>query len=489
MSVIPTSTAVSITTGSPSDGQSRVTSTVTFNTSQGMESPKRNSAVYLKLSEATLSDRKGPEVNTKGGNSVTSAGVTRRNSIDREARRENRAFVVTSTDSFEAVEDKCSKANNVSGPNSNASPVDGSYFFAATDHTGKPIALHVEKGSSVRGDKLKVIDTTRTKARSHSLPTVEMESFRERFNMREGIKCKTEATIAMNQNSDPRFQAGGEMATVQLDLNANASKVIPPFVLSAPRTSDSLSTSNVTTNADTDTGSRQPVATHRPGLKESASFLSKTLDSRIHQPRSPQNRNYKSTTIGSTLLESKPVQGNSVSQETPKPFVTADSNSDVTTSTKAMTNPSTVSSFVIPSKQSYQEVTSSFSIYSNEIGEMSIAETHKDAVPIAADREQPSRRISYLLATQSSAAPQTPSLSGPKLWSASKKPHLAAALSSTLFQPVMVQTPSGNDASHSSTANENGEGEMECSEEEEVREFVIPTNSNQFIHIFIFFSY
>lgn len=455
-----------VTAVSSNESQGRVTSTITFSTSQGTEMPKPNSMVYLKLSESSLSPfvgDKGTESNPTSAN-LTPPVVTRRNSVGRESHRENRAFVVTSSDSFEAAEDDYPKEGNLPEQNSNANPLGGSYFFAATDHTGKPIALHVEKGSSFQGDKLQVVEPARTKARSHSLPAVEMEDFQKRFHFKEGSKCKTEATIAMNQNSDPKFQLGSEMAAVHLDLNANTSKVIPPFMLSTPRTSDSLSTSNVLTDAES--GSRQPVAIHRPGIKESTSILSKALETHVHNQH--QQSHFKSTTFGSTLLESKPQPEFSVDQEV-KTVVKTKSDAEATLSvTTNDTTPTTISSIIIPSKHNYQEVTSSFALYPNEKGEIAMVDSHKDSVDILHDQELPSRRISYLMATQSGSATKAPNLLGPKLWSSAKKPHLAAALSSTLFQPVMVQTPQGDDMPQSSTGNNSGEEPMECMEEDEV---------------------
>lgn len=448
--------------------QARVTSTITFNTSQGTEVPKPNSMVYLKLSDSNLGsfvDNKKIESNSNSGNLMTPPVVTRRSSIGRESHRENRAFVVTSSDSFEAAEDADSKEGKLSEQCSNVSPLDRSYFFAATDHTGKSIALHIEKGTSFSGDKIQVVESAQTKARSHSLPAGEMESFQGIINAKEGIKCKTEATIEMNQNSDTRFHLGSEMATVQLDLNANTSKVIPPFILSTPSTSDNLSTSNVLTDADS--GSRQPVATHRPGVKEPASFLSKALEPHLHN----QHSHYKSTSIGSTLLESKPLSEFSVEQGT-KPGVSSNYEPETKLLVASKANemgPTTTSSIVIPSKHHYEEVTSSFALCPNEKGEITIMDAPKEPVTTMQEQDLPPRRISYLLATQPGSPSQVPSLTGPKLWSSSKRPHLSAALSSTLFQPVMIQTPQGNDLLQNSIANEVEEGAVECMEEGEVK--------------------
>lgn len=332
--------------------------------------------------------------------------VTRRASVDRSA-QENRNYHVVSNkyDEVNNNSDESRKNSQGSRP-----PGGGTFFFATTDYTGKPKALHFQRGNNL--DQLEVVD--QSKSRSKSLPCVEMEGF-ERWQEGHQQRSSTHSPqISINENS--------------LEINISQSDSKPPYVISSSRVvaSDSLSTVNVSTNSEF--MSRQPVAREpkrRPSIEESSSFLVRTISSHINRERAPGG--FQSSTVGATLLESQPTGDIDAPQ---------------------------------PAKIPRQ--TNQVSVYTNQNAseELQISISNESGDRFAVSRNQPTfeerraqqagtsprhRRTSYLMATNAANSPTSKPVASTQGNVDKKTPTLSSALSSTFMTPMMVHVSSGTE--------------------------------------------
>ncbi|KXJ28295.1 rho GTPase-activating protein 21 [Exaiptasia diaphana] len=368
------------TTTSPS-----ITSTMTIAPSQPSTNDSQSSASLM----VSISD---PPDN-----------VTRRSSVDRHA-QENRNYVVSN---------KYDEVNNNSDENKKSNqgtkgPGGGTFFFATTDYTGKPKALHFQRGTNL--DQLQVVDNG--KSRSKSLPSVEMEGFQ---NWQERHKHNIPS-----QRNGPKMS----MNESSLEININQPENKPVLSSSRVVASDSPSTVNVSTNSDF--MSRQPIAREpkrRPSTEESSSFLVKTISSHMNRERSPSA--LQSSTVGATLLESQPT-----------------GNSDASQPINVQTNQ--VSVYTNSSEQIQLSL-------SNETGDRfginKKQQTFEERRAQQAGTSPRQRRTSYLMATNAANRNSTKSKpSGISYGGVVKKtPTLSSALSSTFMTPMMAHVSSGTD--------------------------------------------
>ncbi|XP_031556486.1 uncharacterized protein LOC116293222 isoform X2 [Actinia tenebrosa] len=413
--------------------QTNVMSTITIASTPPSDSHLKNSSLTVNLSNKPVDTPAQPI-------------VTRRSSIDKTAQG-NRAYVVSSSNKEDEMNNNSNstvqKGTGSHGSHGN-SPNQfggGTYFFAATDSTGKPRALHFQRGSNV-GDSLTVVE--RTKTRSRSLPAVEMEgiqSWEERRRRQQNLSHQNGPQISINQNS------------LQINIGEPQGKTpvsngIPHYVVSSPRivASDGPSTVNVSTNSEF--MSRQPVAREprKTSNEESTSYLVRTIASHVNHDRSG---GLQTSTMGATLLESRPepmesiYSGSNVDEYSDGPHPPKHprhSNSD---------NPPYVVSSevsVFPNQANNEEIQLSIS---NESGDhFSISQNQLTFEDRRAKQEGTSprqRRTSYLMATSASGkAPVSKPLSAthgiPK-----KTPTLSSALSSGFMTPMMVHVSSGTE--------------------------------------------
>ena len=388
---------------------------------------QRSASVHLKLTEK-VSDSSSDH--SSSSTSLPSVNL-RKGSFDRVA-QENRGFVITGiSQNFDTNGNHMTKSSNSVDNASNAASfkMNGSYFVAATDFTGRAKALYFEKGS-VTGNSLSVLEDSR--GRSNSLPVTELQ----------GLEEKCGGKQDRNLMFKDRDLSNG-IGRVDFRSNPVASSIIPPFMLSSPRTSsDGLSTSYLSTNSDS--GARQPVATEPKYDKrltgDSASYLAWL--GAVH-PNTDQQVGLKSSTVGGTLLESLPDQqagqynsngDRSVSPASSSPVLYGSGDapqpakiprqSDNTNEPLAFLSQMAV----FPNKPSYEEV-----VFAASQGQLGTVDTAK------------LQQISYLMATAQGGGK---SIRGQKVWPSSaqgiQKPGkpLPTALSSGL-QPMMVHVSSG----------------------------------------------
>lgn len=383
-----------------------------------------------------MSDKTSQSTIALGSDMPASVVTLRRGSVDRTA-MENRSFVVTS-DSVDYNSNLKSRSSSALESSVTSPRMDGSYFMAATDSTGRPLALRFEKGSKM-GNTLTVLEDSRTKSRSHSLPVVELEGFEQRN--------RASSTI-----SDLDKGSSRNVANVYGSEDDRSSVSIPPFMLSSPRTvvSDSPSTTYVNTNLDA-AGSRQPVAAD-PGYKkawssreENTLYLIKTITSHMNKDR---QGGLKSSTMGTTLLESKDAypqrQTSSSGRWMPSDSHTEIHDADSPHPAKVLRQSdepvkqggysSQVS--VFPNKPSFEEMTFTPTA-GTSASEVESSQANKQGSP------KP-RRVSYLMATSRG----TPGSPDQKIWATSpqgKKPPKSSVFQalSTMLPPVMVHVSSG----------------------------------------------
>lgn len=385
-----------------------------------------------------LSDKASQSAVTHDNDNSTPVVTLRRGSVDRTA-MENRSFVITSESIDYNSNLKSRSSSTLESSAVNPPRMDGSYFMAATDSTGRPLALRFEKGSK-KGNTLTVLEDSRTKSRSHSLPAVELQGLGERN--------RTSSNVSdMGKYNSTNVNDGYGSTDMDYD-----SVSIPPFMLSAPRTVASDSPSTTYMNTSPDMGSRQPVAADpgykkvRPSYEETTTYLSRMIASRMNKDR---QGGLKSSTVGTTLLESKEDQTHRQSGGSER-WLPSDSSAEMYKDTdsphpakvprqsedhvKQGAYSSQVS--VFPNKPAFDEMTFTPSIGSTASEGESPA-VNKQGSP------KP-RRVSYLMATSRG----TPSLPDQKIWSTapqgkkSGKSSLFDALS-TMLPPVMVHVSSG----------------------------------------------
>ncbi|XP_032222404.2 rho GTPase-activating protein 21-B [Nematostella vectensis] len=398
----------SVDHGTPSPG--KVTSTVIIAPTPSPDAQWKNTSVTLKLTDTSVDSHVTPTSETH---------VSRRGSIDRSA-QEHRNFVISDNSN----EDTNNNKKHSPSPGQHGS-MDGTFFYAATDYTGKAKALHFQRGAT-SGDNLTVIDDPKSKGRSRSLPAVEMKGFQ---GWQESRRRKYEAALQNGLKTDQN--------TLQIHIGGNHNKSdnsISNFSISSPRTValDSSSTMNVSPNSDS--SSRQPVASdpnhRRMSGEESTSYLIRTIASHMNQER---NTNLKSSTMEATLLESQPTRRNS-------------DHAIRTYDQLPLSRQSGSSEHLSYSNQ--------VSIYPNQthLENSSYSESHhmRLETPTVQGRksEQSSsprqRRTSYLMATGS--APTSPTSKLPPRGGSTKKvkPTLSSALSSSFITPMMVHVSTGN---------------------------------------------
>ena len=385
---------------------------------------------YLKLSDK---DSQSSAVHDRG--SPSPSVTLRRGSVDRTA-MENRSFVITSesapyNNNLKSRSSSALESSSVKSPH-----MDGSYFMAATDSTGRPLALRFDKGSKM-GNTLTVLEDSWTKSRSHSLPEGEMQNLEDQNRSPGGIS-ELKKVNSVNEKYASNSKERGS-------LN------IPPFMLSAPRTVASDSTSTTYMNTSLDMGSRQPVATDpgyrksHPSHEETTSYLIRTIASHMNK-NSPGG--LKSSTVGATLLESKEGLPHRQSGDSGR--------WSSQTNTEMQGDPQSPHPAKVP-RQSEDHVkqaaySSQLSVYRNNppLDEMTVMRTVGHAVsepdPSAANKQgsPKPRRVSYLMATSKGASSSSPS--DQKIWSTApqskgKSPLVEAF--SNMLPPVMVHVSSG----------------------------------------------
>lgn len=378
-----------------------------------------------------VSEKNSQSVTSLNDDTPSPAVTLRRGSVDRTA-MEHRSYVIT-PDSADHNRNLKSRSSSALESNASSPRMEGSFFVATTDSTGRPLALRFEKGSKV-GNTLTVLEDLRSKSRSHSLPIGDNHDQGEhnRVSAPARVNSRTAVDVYGSENN-----SGGA-------VNTN-----PPFTLSSP----SLTTTYISTNADV--GSRQPVAAD-PGFQKAwptkEGTTPKTYVIRAVNPHF--NKDYqeglKSSTTGTTLLESKDPQrhwqscGNGrwtpvdssrqfhKDGDSPHPAKVSHPSED---SARHDAHASQIS--VFPNKPSFEEV--SFSpTNATATSAAEFSQLNKQGSP------KP-RRVSYLMAT--SRATPTPlnqkvRTSSPQNQMSTGKPSVSQALS-TLLPPVMVHVSSG----------------------------------------------
>lgn len=358
--------------------------------------------------------------------------------MDRNA-MENRSFVITSENVDYNSNLKSRSSSTLETSAINHPRMDGSYFMAATDSMGRPLALRFEKGSKI-GNTLTVLEDSRTKGRSHSLTSVELKGLAER-----------------NRTSSTRSDVG-RVSSVSLNDRHTTNDMdhgsvnIPPFMLSAPRAVASDSPSTTYLNTSPDMGSRQPVASD-PGYKkarstneESSTYLSRVIASNMM--KDGLKGGLKSSTVGTTLLESKEEQPRRESGGSER-WLPSDSSAEMYKDSDSP-HPAKVP------RQNEDHVkqaaySSQVSVFPNKsFDEMSFTPTigtttsEGESSGVNKQGSPKPRRVSYLMATSRG----TSSLPDQKIWSTapqgkkSGKSPLFDALS-TMLPPVMVHVSSG----------------------------------------------
>ena len=404
-----------------------------------------------------LSDRASQSSPVSDRGSPAPLVMLRRGSVDRAA-MENRSFVVTSESMDYNSNLKSRSSSTLESSSVKAPHMDGSYFMAATDSTGRPLALRFDKGSKM-GNTLTVLEDSWTKSRSHSLPVGEMQGLEDRNRTASSVSDVEKVNSVKDRYGSNDKEHG--------------SVSIPPFMLSAPRTvaSDSPSTTYMKTSPDM--GSRQPVATDpgyrkgRQSYEETTSYLIRTIASHMSKDRPA---GLKSSTMGATLLESKEGQPHRQSgdngrwssesnaemyrdAESPHPAKVPRQSED---HMKQAAYSSQVSMY--PNKPSLDEMT-----MTRTVGPM-LSETESSQVNKQGSPKP--RRVSYLMATSRG----TSSPSDQKIWSTapqskkSAKSPLFEAFS-TMLPPVMVHVSSGMELCED--MNEDEGMEIPASEQED----------------------
>ena len=386
-----------------------------------------------------MSDKTSQSVASLGIDTPSPVVTLRRGSVDRTA-MENRSYVITS-DNVDYNSNLKSRSSSALETGASTPRMEGSYFMATTDSTGRPLALRFEKGSKV-GNTLTVLEDSRTKSRSYSLPVAELQGLEEQFNR------------TTNNSNDTNKQGSMNVADVYGSENDDRSSVSIPFMLSSPRTvaSDSPSTTYMNTNADI--GSRQPVATDpnyktsRPSQEEtlSKSYLIRTIASKMNKDRPA---GLKSSTMGTTLLESKDAYPKWQSGDNGK-WMPTDSNNEMHKDAdsphpakvpRQSDDPVKKDGYaskvsIFPNKPSFEEINYTPTT-GNSSFEAETSQANKQGSP------KP-RRVSYLMAT-SRGMPSTPDQ---KMWATApqgKKPAKSSLFEalSTMLPPVMVHVSSG----------------------------------------------
>lgn len=391
----------------------KVRSTVTINPSN---------SYHLRMSE-----KNSRSVTSLNSDTPSPAVTLRRGSVDRTA-MEHRSYVI-SPDSADPNRNLKSRSSSSLESNARSPQMEGSYFMATTDSSGRPLALRFEKGSKV-GNTLTVLEDLRTKNRSHSLPIGD--------NHEQVERNRVSAPTRMNSRNAVDVDAS--------DNNSGASvKTNPPFTLSSP----SLTTTYINTNADV--GSRQPVAAD-PGFQKAwPTKEDSTPRNYVIRAVNPHfNKDYqegwKSSTTATTLLESKdphhhwqscgngrwtPVDSSRQVHKDGDSLHPAKVSHQSEDSGRRDAHASQIS--VFPKKPSYEEVS-----FSPSIANAELSQPNKQGSP------KP-RRVSYLMAT--SRANPTPRnqkvrTSSPQDQMSPGKSSVSQALS-TLLPPVMVHVSSG----------------------------------------------
>ena len=422
-----------------------------------------------------MSDKTSQSATALGGGDSEAPIVTlRRGSVDRTA-MENRSYVITS-DSMDYNSNLKSRSSSALESASNYPRMEGSYFMAATDSSGRPLALRFEKGSKV-GNTLTVLEDSR-KMRSHSLPVVELQGLGEQSR-------------ASHDISDSSKAKSVNVADAYGSENDDRSSVnIPPFMLSSPRTVASDSPSTTYLNTDADNGSRQPIATD-PGYKKSRSspeetssksYLIRTIASRMHKDR---QEGLKSSTMGTTLLESKDVHPHWQSGG-PGRWVPTDSSSEMQ---KDSDSPHLAKVPRQSDDQAKQDrYSSQVSVNPNKpFEELSftpiIGSSSSEAENSQANKQgsPKPRRVSYLMATSRGM----PHSSDQKIWATSpqgKKPGKSSVFQalSTMLPPVMVHVSSGMELCE----DVNGEEGMEIAVDEHEDEVCEPFEPKNVQHAY-----
>lgn len=398
----------------------KVLSTATFSPSN---------SYHLRMSERT-----SQSVTSLNREAPTPVVTLRRGSVDRTA-MENRSYVITS-DSLDYNSNLKSQSSSALESSASAPRMEGSYFMATTDSTGRPLALRFEKSSKV-GNTLTVLEDSRSKTLSHSLPIGDYQG------------------IGEHNRASGRVSAPSRVNTLNVtdiygpENDSCAPVSIPSFTLSSP----SLSTTYM--NTDADVGSRQPVASDpgfqkvRQSQEETApkTYLIKTITSHMNKDH---QGGLKSSTMGTTLLESgeghhqwqnggngrrMPIDSSHESHKdiaSPHPAKVPRQSDD---SMKQDAYSSQIS--VFPNKPSFKEVSFSpaFGTFSSEA---ETSQLNKQGSP------KP-RRVSYLMAT-SRSSPSSPEqrmrASSPQDKKSTSKSSVFQALS-TMLPPVMVHVSSG----------------------------------------------
>lgn len=385
-----------------------------------------------------MSDKTSQSATSLGSDTPSPAVTLRRGSVDRTA-MENRSYVITSGN-VDYNSNLKSRSSSALETGTSTPRMEGSYFMATTDSTGRSLALRFEKGSKV-GNTLTVLEDSRIKSRSHSLPVVELQ----------GLEEQNRAT---NNSNDSSKRSSMNVADVYGPENDDRSSVSIPFMLSSPRTvaSDSPSTTYMNTNADV--GSRQPVATDpnykttRPSQEEtpSKSYLIRTIASKMNKDR---QGGLKSSTMGTTLLESKDAYPQWQSGDNGR-WMPTDSNSEMHKDAdsphpakvpRQSDDPVKQDGYaskisIFPNKPSFEEIN-----YTPTIGTSS-----SDAETSQANKQgsPKPRRVSYLMATSRGM----PSAPDQKMWATApqgKKPAKSSLFQalSTMLPPAMVHVSSG----------------------------------------------
>lgn len=393
----------------------KVRSTVTINPSN---------SYHLRMSE-----KNSRSVSSLNSDTPSPAVTLRRGSVDRTA-MEHRSYVI-SPDSADHNRNLKSRSSSALESNASSSQMEGSYFMATTDSSGRPLALRFEKGSKV-GNTLTVLEDLHTKSRSHSLPVGD--------NHGQVEQNRVSAPMRMNSRD-----------AVDVDASENNSgpsmKTYPSFTLSSP----SLTTTYINTNADV--GSRQPVAAD-PGFQKAwPTKEDSTPRNYVIRAVNPHfNKDYqegwKSSTAATTLLESKdphhhrhgngrwtPVDSSRQFYKDGDSLQPAKVSHQSEDSARRGAHASQIS--VFPSKPAFEEVSFSPSIVSSS-SEAELSQPNKQGSP------KP-RRVSYLMAT-SRANPtqrnQKVRSNSPQDQMSPGKSSVSQALS-TLLPPVMVHVSSG----------------------------------------------
>ncbi|KAK2561195.1 Rho GTPase-activating protein 21 [Acropora cervicornis] len=419
----------------------KVRSTVTINPSN---------SYHLRMSE-----KNSRSVSSLNSDTPSPAVTLRRGSVDRTA-MEHRSYVI-SPDSADHNRNLKSRSSSALESNASSPKMEGSYFMATTDSSGRPLALRFEKGSKV-GNTLTVLEDLHTKSRSHSLPVGDNHGQVEQNRVSAPMRMNSRDAVdvdALENNSGPSM------------------KTYPSFTLSSP----SLTTTYINTNADV--GFRQPVAAD-PGFQKAwPTKEDSTPRNYVIRAVNPHfNKDYqegwKSSTTATTLLESKdphrhrhgngrwtPVDSSRQFYKDGDSLHPAKVSHQSEDSARRGAHASQIS--VFPSKSAFEEVSFSPSI-ANASSEAELSQPNKQGSP------KP-RRVSYLMATsRANPTPRNQKVrsSSPQDQMSPGKSSVSQALSSLLPPVMRTNRRTSYVMATSSSASPSHQASLETTREEEV---------------------